>query len=30
MIDIIRKRYAKFKDPDNWEATWETMTPAIN
>ena len=29
-VDVIRKRYAKYKDPDNWEATWETMTPAIN
>lgn len=28
--NVIRKRYAKYKDPDNWEATWETMTPAIN
>lgn len=28
-VDVIRKRYAKFIDPDNWEATWETMTPAI-
>ena len=29
-LDVIRKRYAKFIDPDNWEETWEQMTPAIN
>lgn len=28
-VDVIRKRYAKLKDPDNWEATWETMTPIL-
>lgn len=30
MIDVIRKRYTKFIQPDNWEDTWEELTPAIN
>jgi hypothetical protein len=29
MIDVIRKRYAKFISPDNWEDTWQELTPAI-
>lgn len=29
-VDVIRKRYAKFIEPENWEEKWETMTPAIN
>ncbi len=29
-VDVIRKRYAKFIDPNNWEESWQTMTPAIN
>jgi DNA modification methylase len=28
--DVIRKRYAKFIDPNGWEESWQTMTPAIN
>ncbi len=27
--DVIRKRYAKFISPENWEDTWEQITPAI-
>lgn len=27
---VIRKRYAKFIDPNGWEESWQTMTPAIN
>lgn len=26
-VDVIRKRYAKFIDPDNWEDNWQSMTP---
>lgn len=26
-VDVIRKRYAKFIDPDNWESNWVDMTP---
>lgn len=26
-VDIIRKRYAKFIDPENWEDNWQSMTP---
>lgn len=26
-VDVIRKRYAKFIDPDNWESNWQEMTP---
>lgn len=29
-VDVIRKRYAKFIDPNGWEESWQTMTPAIN
>ena len=29
-IDVIRKRYAKFIDPENWETSWQQMTPAVN
>lgn len=25
--DVIRKRYAKFIDPDDWEDNWQSMTP---
>lgn len=25
--DVIRKRYAKFIDPENWEENWQSMTP---
>ena len=27
MIDVIRKRYAKFVYPDRWEEEWESLTP---
>jgi len=27
--DVIRKRYAKFINPDNWESNWIDMTKAI-
>lgn len=27
---VIRKRYAKFISPDDWEAKWEELTPAIS
>lgn len=26
-VDVIRKRYAKFIDPENWESNWQSMTP---
>lgn len=26
-VDVIRKRYAKFVDPENWEDRWQEMTP---
>lgn len=26
-VDVIRKRYAKFIDPDNWESKWVDITP---
>lgn len=26
-VDVIRKRYAKFIDPENWEDNWQSMTP---
>ena len=26
-VDVIRKRYAKFIDPENWESNWVDMTP---
>lgn len=26
-VDVIRKRFAKFIDPDNWESNWQSMTP---
>lgn len=29
-VDVIRKRYAKFVEPDEWEETWESLTPAKN
>ncbi len=29
MIDVIRKRYAKFIDPDNWETSWQELTPIV-
>lgn len=28
-IDVIRKRYAKFIEPETWEESWQTLTPAI-
>ena len=28
-VDVIRKRYAKYTNPDTWESEWETLTPAI-
>lgn len=27
--DVIRKRYAKLTDPENWEAQWQTLTPKV-
>lgn len=31
MIDVIRKRYAKFVSPDNGlPENWEELTPVIN
>lgn len=29
-VDVIRKRYAKFTNPNEWEESWEQLTPAIN
>ena len=29
-VDVIRKRYAKYIEPDTWEESWQTLTPAIN
>lgn len=26
-VDVIRKRYAKYVDPENWEERWQEMTP---
>lgn len=26
-VDVIRKRYAKFIDPENWESNWQSITP---
>lgn len=28
-VDVVRKRYTKFVDIDNWEETWEAKTPKI-
>lgn len=28
-VDVIRKRYAKFTHPDDWEEQWEQLTPRI-
>ena len=29
-VDVIRKRYAKYTNPNEWEESWEQLTPAIN
>ncbi len=29
-VDVIRKRYAKHIEPETWEESWQTLTPAIN
>ncbi len=29
-VDVIRKRYAKFVSPDDWEETWQEITPAVS
>lgn len=28
-VDVIRKRYAKYVNPDGWEDSWQEMTPVI-
>lgn len=28
--DVIRKRYAKYTSPDDWEETWQEITPAVS
>ncbi len=28
-IDVVRKRYAKFIDEENWEKTWQELTPEV-
>ena len=28
-VDVIRKRWAKFTNPDTWEDEWQTITPRI-
>ena len=28
-VDVIRKRYAKYTNPDTWETEWETLTPPV-
>lgn len=28
-VDVIRKRYAKFTNPDTWKNGWQEMTPVI-
>lgn len=28
--DVIRKRYTKLIDPDNWEDTWQQKTPLVD
>lgn len=28
-VDVIRKRWAKFVYPEQWEGEWEILTPAI-
>ncbi len=27
--DVVRKRYAKLTQPETWEESWESLTPAI-
>lgn len=29
-VDVIRKRYAKFISPTDWEDEWQALTPAIS
>lgn len=28
-VDVIRKRYAKFVSPDDWETEWQNLTPVV-
>lgn len=28
-VDVIRKRYAKFIEPETWEDRWQKLTPAV-
>lgn len=28
-VDVIRKRYAKFTSPDDWEEKWQELTPQV-
>lgn len=28
-VDVIRKRYAKFINPDTWEERWQELTPEV-